>query len=225
MKLEEDMKTSKQKFIGFSVLAVFALILSACGGKSKEPTPTPLDPNLIAAQAIATFAMGLTQTAFAQPTATLTPVPTATNTVAPTFAPLGTSTGAPVNKCDVSAFVSETVPDGTVMAPGQVFTKTWKLQNSGTCAWTATYKAVFTGTGNGPMGGTSTPTGKIVKPGESIEISISFTAPNTGGDYVSWWKLQNDKGEFFGTPFSVAIKVAGATAASNTPTETPIPTP
>jgi hypothetical protein len=220
------MKTHKQKFKWFPVLAVFALVLSACGGSSKEPTPTPIDPNLIAAQAIATFSMGLTQTAFAQPTATLTPVPTATNTVAPTFAALGTNTGiAPVNTCDVSVFVSETVPDGTVMAPGQVFTKTWKLQNSGTCAWTATYKAVFTGTGNGPMGGTTTPIGKIVKTGEIIEISISFTAPTTGGDYVSWWKLQNDKSEFFGTPFSIAIKVVGAAAATATPTETVTPTP
>ncbi len=220
------MKTNKQKFIGFSLLAVFALVLSACGGKSKEPTPTPMDPNLIAAQAIATFAMGLTQTAFAQPTATLTPAPPATNTVAPTFAALGTNTSSvPVNTCDVSVFVSDvTVPDGTVMAPGQVFVKTWKIQNSGTCAWTATYKAVFTGTGNGPMGGASTPTGKIVKPGESIDISISFTAPTTGGDYVSWWKLQNDKNEFFGTPFSVAIKVVGAAAATATVTDTIQPT-
>ena len=209
------MKTHKQKFKWFPVLAVFALILSACGGSSKEPTPTPIDPNLIAAQAIATFSMGLTQTAFAQPTATFTPQPTATNTLAPvTFSPLGTNTSpAPANTCDVSVFVSETVPDGTVMAPGQVFVKTWKLQNSGTCAWTATYKAVFTGSGTGPMGGTNTPVGKAVKPGETIEISISFTVPSTGGDYVSWWKLQNDSGAFFGTAFSVAIKVAGATAA------------
>jgi hypothetical protein len=218
------MKTNKKKFIGFSLLAVFALVLSACGSSSKEPTPTPVDPNLIAAQAIATFAMGLTQTAFAQPTATLTPAPLATNTLQATFAPLGTNTpSVPVTTCDGSGFVSETVPDGTVMAPGQVFTKTWKLLNSGTCTWTATYKAVFTGTGNGgPMGGTTTPTGKIVKPGESIEISISFTAPTTGGDYVSWWKLQNDAKAFFGTPFSVAIKVVGA--AAGTATETVEPT-
>lgn len=202
---------NKHKTLWLPLLAAFALILSACGGSSKEPTPTPIDPNLIAAQAIATFSMGLTQTAFANPTATFTLTPVPTNTLAPTFAPLGTNTGiAPVNTCDVSVFVSETVPDGTVMAPGQVFVKTWKIQNSGTCTWTATYKAVFTGTGNGPMGGTTTPTGKIVKPGEIIEISISFTAPTAGGDYVSWWKLQNDKNEFFGTPFSIAIKVAGA---------------
>ena len=150
------MNTGRLKFILPSLLSVFTLVLSACGGSSKEPTPTPLNPNLIAAQAIATFSMGLTQTALAQPslTPTLTPVPT--NTVQATFAPLGTNTGsAPATSaCDVSVFITDvTIPDGTLMAPGQNFDKTWRIQNSGTCTWTVTYKAVFTGSGNGPMGG------------------------------------------------------------------------
>ena len=35
-----------------------------------------------------------------------------------------------------AAFVSDvTIPDGTVMAPGQSFTKTWKLKNIGTTSW------------------------------------------------------------------------------------------
>ena len=69
----------------FSLLAVFALVLSACGDSSKEPTPTPINTNLIAAQAIATFSMGLTQTALAQPTATATATLTATPTPKPVY--------------------------------------------------------------------------------------------------------------------------------------------
>jgi hypothetical protein len=211
-------------------LVAFTLILSACGPSSKEPTPTPIDPNLIAAQAIATFSMGLTQTAFANPTATFTLTPVPTNTLAATFAPLGTNTGAaPINTCDASVFTGvETIPDGTVMAPGQNFDKSWRIQNSGTCTWTVTYKAVFTGSGNGPMGAVTTPIGKVVKPGESIDIIVEFVAPTTAGDYVSWWKLQNDAGVFFGTPFSVVIKVVGAAATATEtlePTETPTATP
>jgi hypothetical protein len=216
---------NKHKIFWLPIMAAFALVLSACGPSSKEPTPTPIDPNLIAAQAIATFSMGLTQTAFANPTATFTLTPVPTNTLAATFAPLGTNTGAaPVNTCDTSVFVSETIPDGTVMAPGQNFDKTWRIQNAGTCTWTVTYKAVFTGSGNGPMGAVTTPIGKVVKPGESIDITVEFVAPTTAGDYVSWWKLQNDAGVFFGTPFSVAIKVVGA-GSTATPTETPTATP
>ncbi|GER80365.1 MAG: NBR1-Ig-like domain-containing protein [Anaerolineales bacterium] len=219
---------TKPKNLWLPVLIVLALTLSACGGKSKEPTPTPVDPNLIAAQAIATFAMGLTQTALANPTET--PTLTLTPTEMPTFAPLSTNTPAvaPTSSCDVSLFIADvTVPDGTPVAPGQAVDKTWRIQNGGTCTWTATYKAVFTGVGNGgPMGGATTPIGKTVKPGESIEITIHFVAPTTPGDYTSWWKLQNDAGAFFGTPLSVAIKVVGsAPAATAAPTEEPTEAP
>jgi hypothetical protein len=220
------MKKRKQKLIWFPVLAVFALILSACGGSSKEPTPTPIDANLVAAQAIATFAMGLTQTAFAQPTATLTPAPSATNTVAATFAPLGTNTPglAPTSSCDVSVFISDvTIPDGTPMAPGQQFTKTWLVKNNGTCTWTATYKLAF-GYGMSQMGGVATPIGKTVKPGDQVQISVVLTAPTTAGDVSGTWRLQNDQGVFFGTALTVVLKVVGAAAtgtAATDPTNTP----
>jgi hypothetical protein len=219
------MKTNKKKFIGFSLLAVFALVLSACGSSSKEPTPTPVDPNLIAAQAIATFAMGLTQTAFAQPTATLTPAPLATNTLLATFAPLGTNTpSVPVNTCDSATFVNDvTVPDGTPMAPGQQFTKTWLVKNSGTCTWTPTYKIAY-GYGMSQMGGAATPIGKTVKPGEQAEISVALTAPSTAGDVSGTWRLMNDKGVFFGTNLTVVIKVVGA-AATGTATSEPTVAP
>jgi hypothetical protein len=224
------MKIHKCKLFWFSSVVTLALILSACGASSKEPTPTPVDVNAVAATAIANFAKGLTQTAFAQPTSTFTPQPSATNTLAPvTFSPFGTGTPGvqPTSSCDVLIFVDDlTVKDGTLMAPGQVFPKTWRIKNGGTCTWTPTYKVVFTGSGIGPMGGVTTPIGKIVKPGESVDITVTFTAPATAGDYTSWWKIQNDSGVWLaGTIFSVAIKVVGAPAPTGTPTETPIPTP
>lgn len=217
---------NKRKTLWLSLLSAVMLTLSACGGSSKEPTPTPVDPNLIAAQAIATFSMGLTQTAFANPTATFTLTPPPTNTFAPTMTPLITNTPAvaPTSGCDVSVFTGyETFPDGTPVVPGQNIDKVWRLQNTGTCPWTPTYKAVFTGAGNGgAMGAVTTPLGKTVKPGETIDLLIEFVAPTTPGEYTSWWKLQNDQGVFFGTPFSIVIKVVGA-AATATPTSTTVP--
>ncbi len=62
-------------------------------------------------------------------TVTGTP-PTATPTRTP-----GPAT-VPPSSCDKAQFVSDvTIPDGTVMSPGQKFTKTWSLKNVGTCAW------------------------------------------------------------------------------------------
>ena len=217
------MKT--HKLFWFPLVALFALILSACGGKPAEPTPTPVDVSVAVANGIATFAMGLTQTAFAQPTATFTPIPP-TNTLAATFAPFGSGTPAaqPTSTCDVSAYINDvTVPDGTVMAPGQVFTKTWLVKNTGTCAWTATYKVGF-GFGS-PMSGVPTAIGKAVTPGEQVQVSVSLTAPNTPGEVSGTWRLMNDKGAFYGTYLTVVIKVVGATVPTSTPTEIPTATP
>lgn len=224
------MKFGRRKFIGFSLLVVFALVLSACGGSSKEPTPTPVDPNLVAAQAIATFAMGLTQTAFAQPTATatLTLEPTATNT----FAPLVTSTSAaaPTSSCYVGEFITDvTVPDGTVMAPGQAFDKIWRVKNIGTCPWLPTFTASYS-YGSSQMNGVATPLGKTVNPGEQVDITVKMVAPNTAGDHNGAWFIRADNGQFFRL-MTVQIKVVGAPAATGTvtatatPTETPTATP
>ena len=219
------MKNSKSLLI--TALLVMALALSACGAKNQEPTATPIDPNLVAQQAIQTFAMGLTMTAFAQPTATLTPAPSPTNTVQPTFVILGTTSAAApvVNSCNNSLWVSDiSIPDGTPMAPGQTFTKTWMVKNVGTCTWTPTFKVAFGGIGV-PMGGQATAIGKTVKPNEQIEISVNLVAPNTSGDVQSYWKIQDDTGVFFGTYLTVVIKVAGPTSTKAAPTDTATPTP
>jgi len=213
-----------KKLIITSLALVIALALSACGGKNQEPTATPIDPNLVAQQAIQTFAMGLTMTAFAQPTATATLTPMPTTTVAPTFIVLNTGVpaAAPTSSCNNSLWVSDvTVPDGTPMAPGQTFTKTWMVKNVGTCTWTPTFKIAFGGIGVA-MSGQPAPIGKTVKPGEQLEVSVNLTAPNTSGDVQSYWKLQDDTGVFFGTYLTVVIKVAGPAATKEpTPTATP----
>ena len=219
------MKNSK--LILITAFLVLALALSACGAKNQEPTATPIDPNLVAQQAIQTFAMGLTMTAFAQPTATATLTPEPTNTTAATFIVLGTNPAATavVNSCNNSLWISDiTIPDGTPMAPGQAFTKTWKVQNVGTCTWTPTFKLAFGGIGV-QMGGQAAPIGKTVKPGEQVEISVNLIAPNTSGDVQSYWKLQDEAGAFFGTYLTVVIKVAGPTSTKAPPTETATATP
>jgi predicted small lipoprotein YifL len=218
------MKT--RTLIWISVLLVVALSLSACGAKEPElPTPTPVDVNAVAVQAIQTFSMQLTMTAFANPTATATPV---TPTVAsqPTFVVLATNTVAAVNSCNNSLWIQDvTVPDGTTLPAGQEFTKTWLVKNTGTCAWTTSFKIAFAGIGLS-MGSQPTPLPKSVAPGEQIEISIKLVAPTTAGDVPeSYWKLQDDKGAFFGTWLTVKIKVAGAPAKTATPTLEPTVTP
>jgi hypothetical protein len=76
-----------------------------------------------------------TQTPVQEPTEEPSPTPK------PTFTPLPTATEIP---CDRAVFVKDvTVPDGSDYSPGDVFTKTWRLKNTGTCAWTSGYDLVF----------------------------------------------------------------------------------
>jgi next-to-BRCA1 protein 1 len=114
-----------------------------------------------------------------------------------------------------------TIPDGTTVQPSQQFVKKWEVKNTGTCAWAPTFKVAF-GYGN-PMGGQSTAIGKTVASGESTIIEVTLTAPNTAGDASGVWRLQDDKGAFFGTNLTVVIKVVGQ-AKTATPTEEPTAT-
>jgi len=217
------------------VLLISTLALTACGGSDAEPTPM-MDPNLIQTQAVETFSAALTQTALAAPSNT--PLPTLTP--APTFPVLPTNTvGAPLNtlatatsnattaSCYGMAFVSDvTIPDNTQMTPGQTFTKTWKVKNSGTCAWDAGFKFAFTG-GNA-MNGTAYTLPSAVAAGAVLDISITMTAPTTAGKVQSNWRMSTAGGQFFGNEVYVIIVVGGATVtATNTsapPTATPTST-
>ncbi|HSG42532.1 MAG TPA: NBR1-Ig-like domain-containing protein [Anaerolineales bacterium] len=220
----------KQKLI--FVLLAGVLILAACGGGDAEATPT-LSPEQLQTQAVETFAAGLTQTAIAAPP-TQTPFPTLTASA--TFAPFATPTaGTPASlptsaggsssatACYALTFVSDvSIPDNTTMTPGQAFTKTWKVLNSGTCAWDAGFKFAFT-TGNA-LGGTTYVLPATVASGAQYEISVPMTAPSTAGTYQSNWRMQTAGGEFFGNEVYVIIVVGGTgpTSTGASATLTPI---
>jgi hypothetical protein len=112
-----------------------------------------------------------------------------------------------------------TIPDGTQIAPGAAFTKTWRLRNTGTCTWSG-YTLVFAS--GDLMGATSPKPIGIVTPGQDVDLSVSFTAPTTPGYYRSDWAIRNSSGVLIsltsGTQadtFWVVIRVV------STPTSTP----
>lgn len=169
-----------------------------------------------------------TNTSTATATATGTPPsPTSTNTgtvtpPTPTFTATATNTPGtitvtlPSSTCDKAEFVADvTVPDGTVFAPGTTFTKTWRLKNVGTCTWNTSYTLVFhTGEQMGGPAAVNLPS--TVAPGQTLDLSVALTAPNTAGTYRGYWMLKNAGGVLFGIgvtgdkPFWVDIKVSGS---------------
>lgn len=133
------------------------------------------------------------------------------------------------------------IPPGTVLEPGQAFTKTWRVQNTGSCAWSG-YQLVFIG-GN-LLGGKSPTRVSDLPPGAAINISVELSAPRYQGDYSGVWRLQTNEGALFGPELSFSIHIpqptptrtltptASATwtptftlTQTPTPTGTPTPTP
>jgi Ig-like domain from next to BRCA1 gene len=157
------------------------------------------------------------------PTVTGTPpTPTSTNTPGPV------TVTVPPSACDRAQFIADVnVPDGTVMAPGATFTKTWRLKNVGACAWSTSYQLVyFSGEQMGAASSAAFP--QNVPVGQTVNISINMTAPATAGSYRGFWMFKNASGALFGIgpqankPWWVDIKVSGTgvTPGATTPAPT-----
>jgi hypothetical protein len=130
----------------------------------------------------------------------------------PTATPLTLATLRPPSQaaCDNAAFVKDvTIPDGTTVSPGQVFVKTWEFTNLGPCTWTTDYVLIFGWATDGTNWNEMAPRNftSEIKPGDTLDISITLHAPTKVGGYAAWYRLQNDKGYNFGAPFAVSVIV------------------
>lgn len=217
--------------IAIALLSALSMLLAGCGSAAEQGTPT-LSVGEIQTQAVATFSADLTATALAMPTETSTPTESPTPTVSVT--PAGTSTAtsvgaAPTASCYGMTYVSDvTIPDNTNMSPGEQFTKTWRVRNSGSCAWQAGFNFRFTS--GEAMGGSTVALQNAVQPGSETNLSVQMTAPSTPGTYRSNWRMTTASGTFFGDEVYVLIVVGSSTATATTqasatpaPSNTPEP--
>ncbi len=116
----------------------------------------------------------------------------------PTYTPEG-AVEAASGVCDQVKFVKDvTIPDEMDIAPGESFTKTWRLQNAGSCTWGIGYLLYFES--GDIMGGPSSQdlTSETINPGEDLDVSVNLVAPGETGTYQGFWKLRNVRGEGFG---------------------------
>jgi hypothetical protein len=131
------------------------------------------------------------------PTLVPTQTPLPTSTPMPTPIPFPSPTPLPI-PCEWAKFVSDvTVADGRVFTSGSQFIKTWRLKNIGTCTWTKEYDLVFVG-GYNMEGGISVSLPDYALPGESVDVSVTLTAPEVDGNYTGHWMLRNAHGVLFG---------------------------
>jgi len=212
------MKTSPKQALLF-VVALALLGLSACSsGAAATPTKSLDAVYTSAAQTLTAQAAQPTSTPALTTTAQNTPTPFVTVTDTPnSFPTLGLSSPTPLpqNACDNAAYISDvTIPDHSVLVPGESFVKTWELQNTGTCAWTPTYTVNYVS--GELMSGAATAIGQSVAPGQKANISITLVAPQTPGEYTGYWRLNNDKGTKFGDAVYVTINVSAGVTSTTT---------
>jgi hypothetical protein len=206
------------KYLMISIVLGISLVLSACGPKV-EPTPT-VDPNAIMTQVAMTVQAEVTQNALLTPSATIPPPPTATVPPVPTQAlPTAQPIQAtlPASSPDNAIWIADvTVPDDTVFWKNETFTKTWKIENSGTTTWDSTYKLVYV---DGPILGETLVVSIVnpVKPKNQIELSVPMKAPATLGTVTNYWRMMNGKGQFFGDVLYVKLVVGTVLEKTVTP--------
>ncbi len=119
-----------------------------------------------------------------------------------------------------AAFVGDvTIPDFTVVAPGQPVNKVWRLQNSGTCAWDA--GTILAYIGGIQMSAVSTVAVPWTPAGGTVDIGLNGVAPSQSGMQMSVWQLRNGADQFFGPQITVVVNVeapAAPTLAAAPPT-------
>lgn len=215
-------------YVALTLFAAF--ILSACGGSDADATPT-LSVEQIQTQAVMTYQAQLTQTAFVLPTSTPlptdTPIPVVTFSL-PTGSPAAVATNTSVvgggQSCYGLSYVKDvTIPDNTQVTPGQSFTKTWLVANTGSCAWESGFK--FNVVGGDAMGGVAVTLNQAVEPGRQYEFSVPMVAPtDKTGELKGTWRLSDANGNFFGDGVYVLVQIGGAATAAPTETATATPT-
>jgi hypothetical protein len=220
------MKTQSKYIILTLILSV---ILTACGANAAPTEEAALSSIYTAAAATISSELSAatsTPTYTAMPTSAVMPTALTLPTTAPVLPTSqsvvsysSSSSVSTANGYNNAIFVSDvTITDGTVLAPGESFVKTWEFQNTGTCAWSEDY--VLTFISGSDMDGETTEIGDDVSISATADLSVSLVAPSTEGSYTGYWRLADAAGNLFGQSVYVMIVVSDD-AATSTPTSTP----
>lgn len=168
------------------ILIAMTILLSACGGQDARSTPDYFIPPTISPRSA---------------TATPAPTPTSETTKAESQP---TSPAACEN--DLTYVDDITIPDDTVVAPGQEIEKIWLIRNAGTCNWDADY-TIRNVEETPPMGSASILALYPVRSGSEQEITINFIAPTDAGQHISKWQAHDPEGIPFGQVIFIQIIV------------------
>lgn len=199
-------------------LVVFVVLGYIVYDTLTAPRPTP---------AIATPAPAAAYTPGPSPTPTSTPIPVPP---APTTIPAA-ATAQATSCVDGMRLVQHLSydpqsPDAPhTFRTNRQFTKSWRIQNTGTCLWDPGYSLVFV-SGNHPaahMHGAEVVTHGRTLPSETYDVEIRLIAPREPGLYQGYWQMRSASGTYFGDRLPVVISVVAPLPPTPQPTWTPYP--
>lgn len=106
------------------------------------------------------------------------------------------------SEADSSEFLGETIADGTIMAPGQMFEKTWTIRNVGTVTWTDRRLArIGIAAGHGLITTPAFIPMPTTKPGEDLVFTVPCTAQFVQGTSIAAFKMVDTQNRLY-FPFS-----------------------
>lgn len=118
------------------------------------------------------------------------------------------SHGVPQVRPQAKFVLDVSIPDGSVVAPGQKFLKSWRIRNNGSSVWPPGCRIV--NVGGDPLG---SPIGGVfvdpLEPGHVADLSVPLVAPVRPGRAVGYFRLITPDNNRFGHRFWVDITVDG----------------
>ena len=114
-------------------------------------------------------------------------------------------TPSPVCSPGLGFLEDVSIPDGTIVSPGDTLDKRWLVENNGSCNWNREYGLVLIA--GSEMGAPSEKALIPARSGNQAEIRILFTAPLEPGSYRSAWQAEDPQGVLFGDPIFIDIVV------------------
>lgn len=130
----------------------------------------------------------------------------------------GDTAGTSVQRSDMVFVADETVPDDSRLPEGTAFVKQWRVRNTGVRHWGAGFRLVYV---EGNLAMAQGVVAHVVPPAgrnEEVVLSVPMLVPPVQASqptsYSSLWRLQDDRGNFFGQ--SVWVRIVSTPAGMMT---------
>lgn len=102
----------------------------------------------------------------------------------------------------------ETLANGSRLEQGQVWVKTWSVQNNGQDSWPETSKLIFLRGDRELLGETEEFSVGVAKPGQTVEVSVPIMTPTKPAHYSAYFQLADGDRKVFGPRLSLEVSVS-----------------